>query len=540
MTSPSSTAASTATLSTNPKSMTTESSLESSIFWQHIIAMDVQYNSSRYFCTYMKILYIKRRNQLFRELSKQPLNSFRKQYLRLRHTILSNFYQQQQQQQKKHVRNNSDSSFLSFIYDDLRSYSGGDWKSNITMTNDLLLHNKDVNIDNLQFQSLNVNDDNNHNNNNNNNNNNIAFCENFAFTGVHHIFDQHKSAVNCVKFANSNNSLICFASDDHTLSICQLTPLPATILFILRGHQDSVTAFEWSQSNELIVSCSCDSTLNLWSTMNGKCLRRFKDPQKCSILTCIFLPTNNNMIFTGNQNGIVNILNLSTGIYSKNSVTISDGGPILSMCFESKDQLLWCGDSKGFISTFHFEMETCKLLLINKVIIVPGCPITSLSLSSSTILDNDNNQNLLLANCACNAVVLFRTGIDKKLEFLKCFPIKHQNSQMKIKSSFCPNSNRSGNDDNLFINNQSSTTTKMTRICLVTGSEDTCIYFYHYQSPNLNTNTLAISRCVNKLQGHSAPVLDVRFNHDESLLASADSKGSIIIWKRDSSITKKF
>lgn len=48
----------------------------------------------------LEILYIKRRNQLFRELSKQPLNSFRKQYLRLRHTILSNFYQQQQQQQK--------------------------------------------------------------------------------------------------------------------------------------------------------------------------------------------------------------------------------------------------------------------------------------------------------------------------------------------------------------------------------------------------------------------------------------------------------
>ncbi|KAH7637616.1 wd repeat-containing protein 13-like [Dermatophagoides farinae] len=426
----------------NQQSMMTmiDSNLESSIFWQHIIALDVQYNSSRYFCTYMKILYIKRRNQLFRELSKQPLNSFRKQYLRLRHTILSNCYQQQQQQQKKHVRNNSDSSFLSFIYDDLRSYSG---------------------------------------------------------------------AVNCVKFANSNKSLICFASDDHTLSICQLTPLPATILFVLREHQAPVTAFEWSQSNDLIVSCSLDSTINLWSTMNGRCLRRFKDPQKCSILTCTFLPTNNNMIFTGNQNGIVNILNLSTGIYSKNSVNICDGGHIVSMCFESKGQLLWCGDSKGFISTFRFEMETCKLLLVNKVIIVPGCPITSLSSSSSTIIGYDMNQNLLLANCACNAVVLFRTGIDNKLEFLKCFPIKHQNSKLKIK---------------------------------ITGSEDTCIYFYHYQPPDLNTKTPAISRCVNKLQGHSATVLDVRFNHDESLLASADSKGSIIIWKRNnnSSVSKNF
>lgn len=59
----------------------------------------------------------------------------------------------------------------------------------------------------------------------------------------------------------------------------------------------------------------------------------------------------------------------------------------------------------------------------------------------------------------------------------------------------------------------------------VTGSEDACVYFF-----DVERNTKAI---VNKLQGHGGPVLDVSFNCDESLLASADSTGMVIIWRRE-------
>lgn len=60
---------------------------------------------------------------------------------------------------------------------------------------------------------------------------------------------------------------------------------------------------------------------------------------------------------------------------------------------------------------------------------------------------------------------------------------------------------------------------------LVSGSEDMCVYFFDVCKET--------KPCVNKLLGHSAPVLDVCFNCDESLLASCDEQGMVIIWKRE-------
>ncbi len=43
----------------------------------------------------------------------------------------------------------------------------------------------------------------------------------------------------------------------------------------------------------------------------------------------------------------------------------------------------------------------------------------------------------------------------------------------------------------------------------------------------------------NQLKGHLAPVLAVTWNDDESLLASCDAMGVIIVWRRDKAKQKE-
>jgi len=60
---------------------------------------------------------------------------------------------------------------------------------------------------------------------------------------------------------------------------------------------------------------------------------------------------------------------------------------------------------------------------------------------------------------------------------------------------------------------------------LVSGSEDSCVYFVDIEREQ--------KPVVNTLQGHSCPVLGVSFNYDESLLASSDQQGLVIVWKKE-------
>lgn len=77
--------------------------------------------------------------------------------------------------------------------------------------------------------------------------------------------------------------------------------------------------------------------------------------------------------------------------------------------------------------------------------------------------------------------------------------------KFRIRSSFCP--------------------LAASGVVVVSGSEDGKVVFYDGEKPPSKA-------CVNELQGHAAPVLDVCFNGDESLLASCDANGIVIIWKR--------
>jgi WD repeat-containing protein 13 len=267
----------------------------------------------------------------------------------------------------------------------------------------------------------------------------------------------------------------------------------------------------WSTTNDSIVTASLDGTCRMWQISNGKCIRILKDNYGAQVLCCCFHTINENMIFTGNSKGIIQVYNSSTGlIVNKNCLQkVVSGGQVNCICFDSTGQSVWVGDNKGTIQSFQFNMFTLKLTKTRKIIQNAGYSITSISYRNW-----QNNSPTLLINAMPNYLLLYRIIINNTnptingtLKLRKRICIQQANTQ--IRSSYCPLLTKKNINKN---------------VCFVcSGSEDGCVYFYDMEN---DENPL-----LNKLQGHSSTVKDVAFNYDQSFLASGDVNGSIIIWK---------
>ncbi len=85
------------------------------------------------------------------------------------------------------------------------------------------------------------------------------------------------------------------------------------------------------------------------------------------------------------------------------------------------------------------------------------------------------------------------------------------NNKDNIRSAFCP-----------FLENEG--------ICIVSGSEDMSVYIFDVLRPD------GKPVCINQLQGHSSTIYDVSWNADETLLASCDATGMVILWKRTKNV----
>lgn len=335
----------------------------------------------------------------------------------------------------------------------------------------------------------------------------------FSFAGVYHIFDNHKGAVTRVKFANNDKSLLATCSLDGTLVICQVIPSPATTIYRLEGHQSGIMDLQWNTTNDLIVTGSLDGTSRVWQVTKGKCMRVLKDTCGAQVFCCCFQPLNENMIFTGNSKGLIQVYNLSTGMLVNKNCLQKVSGRVLCMAFDSTGSNVWIGDDKGAISAFHFDIFTLKLNKTKRIVSNNGYSITSISFKNITQKLDGLHTSVLLVNALPNYLLIYR--LDSKdassLRLRKRVCIKQ--SEHALRSTFCPITN---------FKKQPNTTS-----CLVcAGSEDGNVYIYDMENDDKSL--------INKLQGHSVVVKDVGFNYDQSLLASGDMNGTVIVWKTNS------
>ncbi|XP_062513797.1 WD repeat-containing protein 13-like isoform X2 [Corticium candelabrum] len=327
-----------------------------------------------------------------------------------------------------------------------------------------------------------------------------TLAENYAFAGMHYIFDKHSEAVTVIKFSPNEKTKLACCSKDGTLSIHALSPGPPTLVCTLKGHKRAVTDFDWSLDGDFVVSSSLDQTARLWNAKSGKCLRFMEDCNTSELLCCLFQPANNNFIVTGSIKSQIQTWNVSTGKAIKGGLG-KTAGAVKALSFDSSGTTLWCGDDKGSIFSFIFNVTSGRVQRAKRYVVCPGKPITCIS--NRSWMTREARDPSLLVNSRQDCLLLFRIVPDGTIEMKRSFPISH--SRLNIRSAFCPlMSFREG-------------------ACVVTGSEDMCVYFFD----------VASKTCVNKLQGHSAAVLCVCWNYDESLLASCDEEGTVIVWNRE-------
>ncbi|KAI5635445.1 WD repeat-containing protein 13 [Phthorimaea operculella] len=427
-------------------------------FQQQIFALDARFNAYRAPNNpNFKTLYIRRRSQLLRENAKFKDIDTIKKYLNVRSQLLQRRYGVQ------------DNISLSSSSSRARSAS----KASLALE-DLppsASHSKKKN--------------------------DCSISENYAFTGVHHIFDQHTEQVSIVKFANNDRSKLCCASHDGTVSVCDVTATPPTVSVVFDGHTAAVTGCDWSASNELLVTCGADGLLCVWDVSRRTRLRAVKDQLNAALCCCVFQPANNNMVIAGNARGMVEVLNVSTGIYPRGGSSIL-GGKVLSIACDSSGRMFWAANDKGIIVSYRLEGLGGTLSKLRRFS-VDGA-ITCLSWSPWLA-----RHPALLAS-AQNELHLFRI-IDRDGSLLLKKKFQVSSCSLPVQSTFCPlMSFRRG-------------------VCVVSGSEDACVYFFDIEGRAENP-------VVNKLQGHAAPVLGVSFSYDESLLATSDVTGLVIIWRR--------
>ncbi|XP_038211980.1 WD repeat-containing protein 13-like [Zerene cesonia] len=427
-------------------------------FQQQIFALDARFNAYRAPGNpNFKTLYIRRRSQLLRENAKFKDIETIKKYINIRSQLLQRRYGVQ------------DNISISSSSSRQRSSS----KASLAIEESITINSKK-------------------------NKNDLTISENYAFSGVHHIFDQHTDQVSIVKFANNDRSKLCCASHDGTVSICDVTASPPRVAFILEGHTKAVTGCDWSASNELLVTCGLDAALVLWDVARRARLRAVRDQLRAPLLCCAFQPVNNNMVIAGNARGMVEVLNVSTGIYPRGGSSIL-GGQVTAIACESSGRMFWAANDKGVIVSYRMSGTGGSLSKLRRCVV--GGAVSSLSWSPWLA-----RHPALLVSAADDSLYLFRiSDREGNLSLKKRYDISHRS--YGVRSTFCPiMSFRRG-------------------VCIVSGSEDACVYFLdiegHVEHP-----------VVNKLQGHASPVLGVSFSYDESLLASSDASGLVIIWRR--------
>jgi len=263
----------------------------------------------------------------------------------------------------------------------------------------------------------------------------------------------------------------------------------------LHGHSRAVTSIFFNLLEDQLVTTSIDKSVRFWSVDSGEMLKVFTDSSP--VPAACFLPFNPSVFVAANSNAVLRLVNVQNGTVLQKLKVETE---VRALKFDDTGLFLLAGTKNGSIQVleasdasslkFRFRVNltrggvTC-ITFVPAVNQQPPCLLVNTSDSSVTIIDciygppSGELQNL---------TVRHRVKVAHSLLPLKC----------------CYSAAGQG--------------------FLISGSEDKEVYIYSLAK--------GANYKMQYLKHHQVPVVAVACNGQDTLLASADSLGRIVLWRR--------
>eukprot|EP00928_Gymnodinium_smaydae_P001541 TRINITY_DN1055_c0_g2_i1.p1 TRINITY_DN1055_c0_g2~~TRINITY_DN1055_c0_g2_i1.p1 ORF type:complete len:1702 (-),score=425.04 TRINITY_DN1055_c0_g2_i1:219-5324(-) len=263
----------------------------------------------------------------------------------------------------------------------------------------------------------------------------------------------------------------------------------------LVGHSRAITSIFFNLLEDQLVTTSIDKSVRFWGVESGEMLKVFTDSSPVPVAA--FLPFNPSVFVAANSNAVLRLVNVTNGMVLQKLKVETE---VRALKFDDTGLFLLAGTKNGSIHVmeasdsntlkFKFKVQLARggvtcITFVPASYGQPPCLLVNTSDSSATIIDCTYGPP---AGVLTNLAVRHRVRVAHSLLPLKC----------------CYSPSGQG--------------------YLISGSEDKEVYIYSLAKGS--------NYKMQYLKHHQVPVVAVAVNLQDTLLASADSLGRIVLWRR--------
>mmetsp|Transcript_6328 Transcript_6328/g.11222 ORF Transcript_6328/g.11222 Transcript_6328/m.11222 type:complete len:1708 (-) Transcript_6328:148-5271(-) len=288
-----------------------------------------------------------------------------------------------------------------------------------------------------------------------------------------------------------------FPQDEDTSSIYNQPPADHSNIAVhsrLVGHSRAITSIFFNLLEDQLVTTSIDKSVRFWGVDTAEMLKVFTDSSPVPVAR--FLPFNPQVFVAANSNAVLRLVNVQNGMVLQKLKVETE---VRALMFDDSGLFLLAGTKNGSIHVleasdsnslkFKFKVQLARggvtcITFVGAAYGQPACLLVNTSDSSATIIDCIYAPGGSLTNLS----VRHRVRVAHSLLPLKC----------------CYSPSGQG--------------------YLISGSEDKEVYIYSLAKGS-NYKMMY-------LKYHQVPVVAVAVNMQDTLLASADSLGRIVLWRR--------